>query len=140
MIPGLAVFIANHLGTIGPIPIILSLPIRFYPWIIAEITDFKRAPRYLYDDFVHPDWHLNGRFGMLVSTLLSKITVHMHNSIGCVSVDRKIGWTLEGFRNSLSLLEEGKNLLIFPEDPRLSLDPDTLMCPFMSGFVGLCRM
>jgi len=104
------------------------------------MTDFKRAPRYLYDDFVHPDWHLNGRFGMLVSTLLSKITVRMLNSIGCVSVDRTSGWTLVGFRNSSSLLEAGKNLLIFLEDPRLPLDPDTLMCPFMSGFVGLCRM
>jgi 1-acyl-sn-glycerol-3-phosphate acyltransferase len=104
------------------------------------MTDIKRSPRYLYDDFVHPDWHLNGRFGMLVSTLLSKITVRMLNSLGCVSVGRTSGWTLEGFRNSLSLLEEGKNLHIFPEDPRLPLDPDTLMCPFMSGFVGLCRM
>jgi 1-acyl-sn-glycerol-3-phosphate acyltransferase len=138
--PGPAIYIANHLGTVGPIETILSIPIRFYPWIIAEMTDFKLAPRYLFDDFIRPVLHLGGKFGMLFSTLLTKISVRLLREIGAVSIDRFGGWTPDGFRHSLRLLHEGKNLLIFPEDPLLPLDTETLMRHFMPGFALLCRM
>jgi 1-acyl-sn-glycerol-3-phosphate acyltransferase len=138
--PGPAIYIANHLGALGPIETILSVPVRFYPWIIAEMIDFKRAPEYLFNDFVHPVLHLNGRFGRLFSTLLTKISVRLLRAIGSVSIDRFGGMTTDGFRQSLRLLREGKNLLIFPEDSLLPLDPDTLMRHFMSGFVTLCSL
>jgi 1-acyl-sn-glycerol-3-phosphate acyltransferase len=138
--PGPAIFIANHLGTIGPIETILSVPIRFYPWIIAEMTDFKRAPEYLFNDFIQPVLHLKGRFGMLFSTLLTKISVRLLRAIGSVSIDRFGGMTTDGFRHSLRLLREGKNLLIFPEDPLLPLDSDSLMRHFMPGFATLCSL
>jgi hypothetical protein len=138
--PGPAIFTANHLGALGPIETIISVPVRFYPWIIAEMTDFKRAPEYLFNDFVHPAIHLNGRFGMLFSTLLTKISVRLLRSIGSVSIDRFGGMTPDGFRLSLRLLREGKNLLIFPEDPLLPLDPDTSMRHFMPGFATLCSL
>jgi hypothetical protein len=48
--------------------------------------------------------------------------------------------TAVGFRQSLRLLHEGKNLLIFPEDPLLPLDPDTCMRHFMPGFATLCSL
>ena len=138
--PPPAIYIANHLGTIGPIETILSVPVRFYPWIIAEMTDFKRAPQYLFDDFVHPVMHLSGRFGLLFSTLLTKISVRLLRAIGSVSIDRFGGMTTDGFRHSLRLLHEGKDLLIFPEDPLLPLDPETLMRHFMPGFATLCSL
>jgi len=137
---GPAIYIANHLGAIGPIAMILSVPIRFYPWAIAEMMDFDRAPRYLFDDFVHPVLHLNGRFGMAFSTLLTKISVRLLQSVGAVSIDRFGGLTTDGFRVSMKLLREGKNLLIFPEDALLPLDPDTMMRPFMPGFASLCSL
>lgn len=138
--PPPAIFIANHLGAIGPIETILSVPVRFYPWIIAEMIDFKRAPQYLFDDFIHPVLHLSGRFGMLFSTLLTKISVRLLRAIGSVSIDRFGGLTTDGFRHSLRLLHEGKDLLIFPEDPLLPLDPETVMRHFMPGFATLCSL
>ena len=138
--PGPAIFITNHLGAIGPIQVILSVPIRLYPWVIAEMTDFKRAPKYLFDDFVQPVLHLKGRFGLLFSTFLTKISVRLFHAIGVISIDRFGGMTTDGFRHSLRLLREGKNLLIFPEDPLLPLDPETLMRHFMPGFATLCNL
>jgi 1-acyl-sn-glycerol-3-phosphate acyltransferase len=138
--PGPAIYVANHLGTLGPIETILSVPIRFYPWIIADMTDFKRAPEYLFNDFIHPVLHLNGRFGKLFSTMLTKISVRLLRAIGSVSIDRFGGMTTDGFRHSLRLLREGKNLLIFPEDPLLPLEPATLMRHFMPGFGTLCSL
>lgn len=138
--PGPAIYIANHLGPTGPLETGLSVPVRFYVWAIAEMLDFKRAPQYLFDDFVHPVLHLSGRFGLLFSTLLSKISVRLLRSIGAIPIDRFGGWTADGFRQSLHMLHEGKNLLIFPEDPLLPLDPDTLMRHFMPGFATLCSL
>lgn len=137
---GPAIFIANHLGAIGPLAVILSVPIRFYPWVIAEMMDFKRAPRYLFDDFVRPALHLEGWFGMAVSTLLTKISVRLFRRVSAVSIDRFGGLSTDGFRASLNLLHEDKNLLIFPEDALLPLDPDTSMRPFMPGFATLCSL
>lgn len=137
---GPAIYVANHLNSLGPIQVILSVPLRFYPWVIAEMTDTRRAPLYLYNDFIHPAWHLNGRFGMGVSWLVSRIAVALINGLGSVSVDRSSGWTGAAFRHSLDLLMDDRNLLIFPEDPLLTMDPETKLFPFMCGFVALCRM
>lgn len=138
--PGPAIYIANHLGPIGPLEASLSVPVRFYPWAIAEMLDFERAPLYLFNDFIHPVLHLNGKFGMFFSTLLSKISVRLLRSIGAVPIDRFGGATTDGFRQSLKLLHEGKNLLIFPEDSMLPLDPQTSMRHFMPGFATLCSL
>ncbi len=138
--PGPAIYTANHLGPTGPIETVLSVPMRFFPWGIAEMTDYERAPQYLLDDFVQPVLHLHGKFGLLFSTLLTKISVPLFRSVGVVPIDRFSGWTVDGFRQSLRLLHEGKNLLIFPEDPLLALDPDTSMRHFMPGFATLCSL
>jgi 1-acyl-sn-glycerol-3-phosphate acyltransferase len=138
--PSPAIFIANHLGPTGPIETILSVPIRFYPWVIAEMADYEKAPRYLFDDFVHPILHLGGRFGLFISTLLTKISVRLFKAIGAVSIDRFGGYAVDGFRHSLRLLKEGKNLLIFPENSLLPLDPETSMRHFMPGFATLCKI
>jgi 1-acyl-sn-glycerol-3-phosphate acyltransferase len=104
------------------------------------MMDAARAPQYLYDDFVHPAWHLNRRFGLAVSAALSHLTVGLMHGLGCVSVDRNRGRNLSAFRHSLALLNQGKNLLVFPEDPKGLLDPETRMRPFLCGFVSLCSM
>ncbi len=137
---GPAIYACNHLASEGPIAVILSLPIRFYTWTIAEMLDFRRASQYLFDDFVHPVWHLNGRFGKTVSFLVSRITVRLLTGLGSISVDRSRGGFASAFQHSLDLLKAGKNLLVFPEDPKGPLDPTLQMRPFMAGYTWLCHL
>lgn len=138
--PGPAIYVANHLGAAGPLASVLSLPIRLYPWAIAEMTDYRRATRYLFDDFVHPTWHLEGAPGLAVSFVISRISVTLLRGIGSVSVERHRGESFGAFRRSLQLLSEGKNLLVFPEDAQQPADPATHLYPWLCGFVGLCSM
>jgi hypothetical protein len=135
---GPAIYVSNHLDSVGPVEVVLSVPVRFYPWVIAEMTDPKRAPRYLYDDFVGPIWGLRERVGVPVATVLSRLTVGLLRGLGCIPVDRNRGRYMGAFRRSLALLEAGKNLLVFPEDPKGPMDPETRMRPFMAGFLLLC--
>ncbi len=137
---GPAVYVANHLAAVGPIETVLSLPVRLYPWVIGETMDHARAPRYLYDDLVAPSWRLRGRFGMFVSSVIARLAVGFLWGLGCVEVDSNRGRYLAPFRRSLALLQEGKSLLIFPENPRATLDPVTRMRPFQRGFVLLCPL
>ncbi len=137
---GPAIYAGNHLASEGPIAIILTLPVRFYTWTIAEMMDFKRASQYLYDDFVHPTWHLNGGAGKAVSFLVSRISVVVLNGLGSISVDRSRGGFAEPFMRSLDLLMHGKNLLIFPEDSKAPLDPELQLRPFLTGYTWLCYL
>ncbi len=132
------IYVANHMDSVGPIEMVLSVPVRFHPWIVAEMTDPRRAPRYLLDDFVAPTWHLRGRLGLAVATALSRITVGMLRGLGCIPVDRRRHRYMGAFRRSLELLQAGRSLLIFPEDPQGPADPQTRMRPFMAGFLLLC--
>lgn len=134
---GPAIFVANHLGSTGPIQMILSVPVRLYPWVIAEMVDHQRAPQYLYDDFIHPAWHLQGQFGMLTSNLISKVSVRLLRGLKSVSVDRNRGCTVSPFRRSLALLREGKKVLVFPEDAKQPVNPETSLHPFLCGFILL---
>ncbi len=137
---GPAIYACNHLASEGPIAVILSLPVRFYTWTIAEMLDFQRASQYLFDDFVRPAWHLNGHFGHAVSFLVSRIAVRLLTGLGSISVDRSRGGFAGAFNHSLNLLKQGKNLLVFPEDPKGPLDPKVQMRPFMTGYTWLCYL
>ena len=95
---GQAIYAGNHLTSEGPIAVILSMPVRFYTWTIAEMLDFERASQYLYDDFVHPTWRLEGWFGGVVAYLVSRISVVLLTGLGSISVERSRGGFAEPFR------------------------------------------
>jgi hypothetical protein len=137
---GPAICAANHLGALGPIQAILSVPVRFYPWVVGEMIDPARAPRYLYDDFVSPELRLDGRVGMALATVISWISVRLLQRAGAISIDTNRGRIFDGFRRSLDLLAAGQKLLIFPEDDRGPVDPATGLHPFKAGFAQLCTM
>ena len=138
--PGPAIYVSNHVDSTGPIQVMISVPLRFHPWVIAEMTDLRRAPPYLYREFVERELHLRGRLGMAVSTVLSAIAVALMRGLRCVPVDRNEGRFMPPLRRSLALLKEGRNLLVFPESNVGPVDPETRMRPFLCGFLMLCAM
>jgi hypothetical protein len=131
---GPAVIVANHLGPAGPVGTACSIPLRMYPWIIADMVDRERAPDYLRIDFVEPSVKLKPPVSGMVARALSHISVPLLTSLGCIPVTRG---DIQELTISLAALKEGKAVLIFPEDPNLELDPVTNMRPFMKGFTRL---
>lgn len=137
---GPAVYLANHLGSLGPVVIVLSVPIRFYPWVKADLTDRRRSPGHLLREFVRPVLHLSGWAGLGMANLISAITVPLLRGIGCIPVEADGPLTRRAFRESLARLQEGRSVLIFPEDSRAPADPETEIHLFNGGFVELCRL
>ncbi|HSF80187.1 MAG TPA: lysophospholipid acyltransferase family protein [Anaerolineales bacterium] len=135
---GPAVFVANHLGPQGPISAVCAIPLRFYPWIVAEMVDKRLAPEFLKMDFVEPSLGLGSPVSLAFAKALSLITVPMLRALGCIPVNREdYKDSQEALQASLSLLTKGGTVLIYPEDPERGQNPQTKMSPFYKGFTRL---
>lgn len=137
---GPALCVANHLNTLGPLLFFLTLPIRFYPWVKADLVDSRRSPRYLYEQFTSPVLHLRGWPGLAIATACSWVSVPLIRRLGGVPVESGTEWTGRAFRDSMALLVQNKHLLVFPEDSQREADPETQIHAFAYGFVELCRL
>jgi len=133
------VFISNHAAALGPIAITSSLPVRVYPWVIEDMVDFHKAPEYLRKDFIEPQLHISPRFSLMIAILLSKISIPLLRAMDCIPVWQ--GDALhETYHMSIEYLVEGRNLLIFPEDPKQQMNELYRMTPFYKGFARLGEM
>lgn len=137
---GPALYVANHLNTLGPLLFFLALPIRFHPWVKADLVDPQRSPRYLCEQFVGPVLHLKGRLGLMIARACSWVSVPLIRLLGSVPVESGTDWTGRAFRTSMTLLLENQCLLIFPEDPEKAQDSETGIHAFSYGFAELCRL
>jgi len=134
---GPGVFVANHLGALGPIAVTTSLPVRLYPWIHADMLDPQRAPDYLRQDFVEPQLRISPPLSYPIAWVISKLHVPFLRSLGCIPVYQTPYAMQETFRISLERLKASQFLLIFPEDAKRATDPRTRMSPFKKGFARL---
>ncbi|MEW6092392.1 MAG: hypothetical protein AB1531_00355 [Chloroflexota bacterium] len=135
---GPAVFIANHLDATGPIACCCSIPFRFYPWSVGDMMDPEKAPAYLNWDFTERQLHLKPPLSTRISKLLTKLTVPMFWSLGCIPVYKGDYERMKDtLRLSMEVLRQGKFLLVFPEDPAMGKDETTGMNPFQHTFVRL---
>jgi hypothetical protein len=138
---GPAVFIANHLGPTGPIGVVCSIPLQLHPWAAGDMMDKELAPEYLRIDFVEPRLKLRLPFSRAFSKALSKITVPMLRALGCIPAFLGGQERLYDTLNiSLSLLLEGKCLLVFPEYSLVGSDTIVQMHPFQKTVFRLGEM
>jgi hypothetical protein len=135
--PGTVVmFVSNHVGAIGPIAALSSLPVRVHPWVIGDMLDPARAAAFLKVDFIEKELHFTGPWSGWLALQLSKITVPLLCSAGCIAV-RQAESLIRTYQESIDLLARGRHLLVFPEDPHLALDEESRMAPFQKGFARL---
>jgi hypothetical protein len=111
LLEGPAVFVSNHLGAVGPIAVLACLPVRVYPWVISDMLDNDKSAAYLNQDFVERQLHLAPPFSLSVAKAISKISVRLLRSAGCVPV-----WQGEKLHELGELYYErtGKSLRFYP--------------------------
>ena len=138
---GPAVFVANHLGPLGPIGCVCSIPLRMYFWSIGDMMDKELAPDYLRVDFVEPRLRLKMPFSLKFSRALSRLTVPLLRSLGCIPVYRGDYMRMnETLKASLEWLLEEKFLLVFPENAEMGEDTMTHIRPFQKTVFRLGEM
>lgn len=134
---GPAVLVANHADAWGPIGIVSCVPRRLHAWVVAKMMDARLAPDYLRMDFVERQLRLKKPVSSWVASALSRLTVPLLTSMGCIPVYSDFDEMRIPFEQSVDVLVNGGFILIFPEDPAQPIDPLTRMSPFKKGFVRL---
>jgi hypothetical protein len=135
---GPAVFIANHLDATGPIACCCSIPLRLYPWSIGDMMDPQLAPPYMNMDFTERLLHLKPPLSTFISRLLTRITVPMFWSLGCIPVYKGDYTRMQAtLQLSMNILRQDHFILVFPEDPSMHPEALTGMKPFQHTFARL---
>jgi 1-acyl-sn-glycerol-3-phosphate acyltransferase len=135
---GPAVFIANHLETLGPIAAICSIPLRLHVW--SNMLDEESVAVSLRWDFTERALHLKPPLSTRMATGISKIIVPLLRSLEYIPIHvgnpRRMADTL---RSSVEILQQGKFVLLFPEDRPAPINPVTGLRPFQHIFVRLAE-
>ena len=113
------VFVANHERAVGPLEMAANFPLRLdsYIWIFADPLSRKTTPAYVRQDHW---WDENGKLAPLWNAVIppavSLVLPPVLRSAPHVPVyhDGRAATTM---KESLRLLQSGKNLVIFPEIP-----------------------
>ena len=132
------IMVANHVGSFGPVSVITSLPVRIYPWVDHEVTDVKTVAHRIQQEFLEQELHLRPPLSTWLAMVVGRICVAIMKDIGAIPVYQKSKKIAATVTQSLSLLEQGKSLLIFAEDSTRKIN-DT-MCEFCTGFIHVARL
>jgi hypothetical protein len=132
-----AVVVANHLGSFGPLALMSSLTHKLYPWVVHEVTNLKDCAAYIRRDFVEKELKLRSFVGRELSRLIGRICVNLMSYLEAVPVYRKSRGLVKTFKISLSYLNSGKTLLVFPENDESKKQDD--ICMLDTGFIRLAR-
>jgi hypothetical protein len=135
---GPLILVSNHEGSYGPLSLITSLPIELYPWVVSETTDARTAARRIQAEFLEAELHLRPPFSTWLARIIARIAAALMRDINAVPVHQKSRRMRATVERSVELLEQGKNILVFPEDPDRKLND--VLCHFCTGFLHLARI
>lgn len=128
-----AVIVANHTQMNGPIAAELFMPDNCYIWCAGQMMNYKEVPEYAFDDFwsKKPKWQ--HPFYKLLSYLITPLSVCIFNNARTIAVyhDMRV---LSTFKKSLSMLQNGANLLIFPEK---DVKKNNILYEFQKNFIDI---
>ncbi|MBQ7915399.1 MAG: 1-acyl-sn-glycerol-3-phosphate acyltransferase [Firmicutes bacterium] len=131
-----AVIVANHAQTNGPIIGELFLPANVYIWCAGQMMNLKEIPTYAFNDFWSHKLKWTHPFFKLMAHLITPLAFCLFNNARTIPVyrDKRI---ISTFRESLDMLKDGRNLLIFPEKDEKC---NNILYEFQENFVDVARL
>ena len=130
------ILVGNHAQMNGPIVAELHIPRPHYTWCIGQMMAWKEVPGYAFQDFwsCRPRW--THPFYRLLAYLITPLAVCLFNNAHTVPVyhDARLRTTL---RESMQRLDEGNNLIIFPE---CYTPYNGVVWDFQERFIDLARL
>lgn len=130
------VLVGNHSQIHGPIACQLYLPDNFHIWCAGQMMDRKEVPEYAFQDF----WSQKPRYTLPFYRLLSRLIAPLSQLIftGARTIpvyrDQRI---LKTFRQTIARLQEGSNVVIFPEHDQKH---NAIVYDFQEGFVDVAKL
>lgn len=112
--PKNAIIVSNHAQMNGPIVGELFMPDNCYIWCAGQMMKLGEVPQYAYMDFWSRKPKRSRPFFKLLSYMIAPIASCLFNNARTIAVyrDNRI---ISTFRETVKMLADGKNILIFPE-------------------------
>jgi len=132
------IMVANHVGSFGPVSVITSVPLRLYPWVAHEVTDLDTAAPRIQEEFIEQELHLRPPFSAWLGRVVGRICVALMRDIGAIPVYQKSKMIKATVLQSIALLKQGKNILVFAEDSKQKIND--VLCEFCTGFIHIARL
>ena len=130
---GPVVIVGNHAQMNGPIACELYFPGNRYTWCAGQMMVCKEVPAYAYADFwsQKPVWLRP--FYKVLSYLIALPSAYLFNRANTIAVYRDAR-ILGTFRETLSKLQEGAQIVIFPEH---NVKHNEIVYEFQDKFIEL---
>ena len=132
------IMVANHVGSFGPVSLITSMPLRMYPWVAHEVTDLRTVAKRIQTEFLEQELHLKPPLSTYFGRMIGRICVALMKDIGAIPVYQKSKRIKSTVLQSLSLLEQGKTILVFAEDSQKKINE--ALCEFCTGFIHVAKL
>lgn len=114
-----SVFVCNHGIIYGPVAAVIYLPTYFRPWIDRKMVDRDMAAREMYGRFIYRIPLLSRKAKMQLASQLARPVTWALNSFDPIPVEKNnLRNVMSTFDDTVKVLSEGDNVLIFPEKPR----------------------
>lgn len=108
------IVVGNHSQMHGPIAAELYFPGKHRIWCAAQMMYLKEVPAYAFQDFWSGKPKYTHWFYKLASYVIAPLSVCVFNNAGTIPVFRDTR-LLTTFRQTVSALNDGANVVIFPE-------------------------
>lgn len=116
-----AVFVCNHDGPFGPIAAVMYLPTHYRPWVYAPNLDRSRITGELYSKTFSQKSRLPDGTARLLSRVLAGPVHWALTAFDPIPVWRDTGkGILRTLTETASAMAQGENILLFPENRRLT--------------------
>ena len=132
------ILVANHAGAFGPVSIITSIPTPTYPWVAHEVTDLATVAPRIQAEFFEQELRLKPPFSAFLARLIGRVCVAVMKDIGAIPVYQKSKDIRTTVMRSLSLLQQGKSILVFAEDSTRRIND--VLCEFCTGFIHVAKL
>lgn len=128
--------IGNHSQMYGPLAAEFYMPRKHYTWCVGEMMNRKEVPEYAFRDFwahkpVRTHWFYRA-LSRLIAPLSEFIFTHAH-TVPVYHDTRVLGT----FRTSIERMEEGADIVIFPEK---AVPYNGILCCFQEHFADLALL
>lgn len=132
-----SVFVCNHGIIYGPVAAVIYLPTYFRPWIDRKMVDRDMAAQEMYGRFIYRIPLLSERAKRSVARGLARPVTWALNSFDPIPVEKNnLRNVMSTFDDTVRVLGEGDNVLIFPERPRRVRRGDKMTVEHLTDSVG----
>ncbi len=130
------IYVGNHSQLHGPLSSELYFPGNKQIWCASQMMRLKEVPSYAYKDFWSEKPRWQRPFWKIAAVIISPLSVIIFNNAHTIPVyhDTKVVST---FKKTVSCLEAGENIVIFPEKPE---EYNHILYQFQDRYIDVAKL